>query len=57
MSGGTSCEPFLTVEGGPVMTLLRTVSIGVDGIVLLSVEGSSLSSLALEKFEIEERPQ
>ena len=57
MSGGTSCEPFLTVEGGPVMTLLRTVSIGVDGIVLLSVESSSLSSLAVEKFEIEERPQ
>ena len=56
MSGGTSCEPFLTVEGGPVITLLRTVSIGVDGIVLLSVEGSS-RSLAVEKFEMEERPQ
>ena len=57
MSGGMSCEPFLTVEGGPVMTLLRTVSIGVDGIVLLSVKVSSLSSLAVEKFEMEERPQ
>ena len=56
MSGGISCEPFLTVEGGPVMMLLRTVSIGVDGIVLLSVEGSS-RSLAEEKFEMEERPQ
>jgi len=56
MSGGISCEPFLTVEGGPVMMLLRTVSIGVDGIVLLSVEGSS-RSLAVEKFEMEERPQ
>ena len=57
MSGGMSCEPFLTVEGGPVMTLLRTVSIGVDGIVLLSVKGSSLSSLAVEKFDMEESPQ
>ena len=57
MSGGMSCEPFLTVEGGPVMTLLRTVSIGVDGIVLLSVKVSSLSSLAVEKFEMEESPQ
>jgi len=56
MSGGMSCEPFLTVEGGPVITLLRTVSIGVDGIVLLSVEGSS-RSLAVEKFDMEERPQ
>ena len=52
-----SCEPLLTVEGGPVMTLLRTVSIGVDGIVLLSVKVSSLSSLAVEKFEMEESPQ
>ena len=56
MPVGMSCEPFLTVEGGPVITLLRTVSIGVDGIVLLSVEGSS-RSLAVEKFEMEERPQ
>jgi len=55
-SGGMSCEPFLAVEGGPVITLLRTVSSGVDGIVLLSVEGSS-RSLAVEKFEMEERPQ
>ena len=56
MSGGMSCDPLLTVEGGPVITLLRTVSNGVDGIVLLSVEASSLS-LAVEKFEMEERPQ
>ena len=56
MSGGMSWDPFLTVEGASVITLLRTVSIGVDGIVLLSVEGSS-RSLAVEKFEMEERPQ
>ena len=40
MSGGISWDPFLTVEGASVITLLRTVSIGVDGIVLLSVEAS-----------------
>ena len=56
MSGAVSCEPLLMVEGDPVMTLLRTVSIGVDGIVLLSVETSS-RSLAVEKLDMEERPQ
>ena len=56
MSGAISCEPLLMVEGEPVITLLRTVSIGVDGIVLLSVETSSLS-LAVEKLDMEERPQ